>query len=112
MAKTQTVPQIHPFEPKGIQTEIVKRFMSDTQYRSFLGNYRKHRKTLRVRRDELLSKEVSEKEHQALYAYLNEFETTVADIGRKFGFPQKNVHGVLMRAAARLLYQNKSKLGF
>lgn len=98
----------HFAHPSTLQASIIKRmFGDDKKYETFLGNYRKSRKTARYDRSEWLSRPLTEEEHTMLYEFLHETDTAVTEIGRNHNMKSDKVHAAVLKLCARYLYQNQ-----
>ena len=98
-------------EPKTLQSDIIKRVMgSEEKYQAFLGHYRQMRKRNRVNRAEFLSKPLTEKENEVMYAYLNETDEPISGIADKFGMKKSSAYVNALRICARYLYQHREKI--
>ena len=96
-------------EQKTLQVDVVKRFMSDEEWREFQKEYWKNRYTQHGwNRTQTLSMEITEEEKEALKAYLLETDTSTAELKKRF--PKKNPSYTAGRCALKFLYQNQELL--
>jgi hypothetical protein len=106
---SMTIQSVRP-EPKTLQSNIISRMLGPVKYQSFLGNYRKNRKSLRMNREDWLSQPLTAKEHTFMYDYLNELGSSITELGRKQEMKPAGVHAQALRICARYLFQNKDKI--
>lgn len=100
--------------PKTMQADIIRRFLTDSEYKQFMKVYSENRKSIggyRGDRSISLSQALTQKETDALIAYVNTFDKPLSEIEAELGIDKNKFHSIVYRAAVKMVYQNKEALG-
>ena len=93
---------------KTLQTEVLRRFMSEREMTAFLASYRNNLKNVReVNRKANLEKELSKEEKEMVETYLRETDTPIKELAKIFGLKEHTFHYRVSQLALRIVYQNQ-----
>lgn len=97
---------------KTLQKDVVARFMTPEQFKEFMETYQSNRLTFRnASRAEALSIKLTEEEKNTLKVYFRDTETAMSVLERELGYTQGMLYQKAARAAVKILFQNKEKIG-
>lgn len=99
-------------EQKSFQVEVMKRFMTDTEYNNFLRAYKQNTKSHWTKnREDSLSEDVSAEDLRIVRAYLLDTNIPVRELAEKFGLAQSRFESRATRACVKLVYKSLEELG-
>ena len=97
---------------KTLQLDIIERFLTPEEFKTFLDTYQKNRKHLREsNRFAALEKPVTPEDLQFLKEYLSDTTVTTKQLAERNNIKLHQVDYRVSKTALRLIAQNKEKLG-